>query len=296
MNGLRIPVCFIALLTLAAPVSATATSEIDSREIKILLDPGAFEDSGAFFEESLDMLRSLAAERGVRLREPGGEAKIKTREIRYFDTEDFALRSNGWVLRQRLKTRGERKADYAELAFKFSSSLRGIASEASVSAQGSYDADEEFEEDIHPVAEDGPWRTRFARRCKVDNLPVFESPRVGEVAEIFPGIAATGLSPDTRLATVGGPLTETRIQPGYLDFGDGVTGDLDLTWLTDASGEVLAAEISYDYPFLSNTRSVQSIWASLQFLPAMHQALGEKWQPGSGKTSIVYERAGYQNP
>ncbi len=296
MNGLRNLVLFIALMVLSASVSATATSEIDSREIKILLQPEAFEDSDAFFAESIDMLRELASERGVRLREPGGEAKVKTREIRYFDTDDFALRSRGWVLRQRVKTRGERRADYAELAFKFSSSLRGVASDASVSAAPSYDADEEFEEDVHPVDEDGPWRTRFARRCKVDNLPIFESPSVGELSAIYPGLAKTGLPPETRLETVGGPVLETRVQPGYLDFGDGVTGDLDLTWLTDESGEVLAAEISYDYPFLSSTRSVQSIWASLQFLPAMRVAIGEKWQPGSGKTAIVYERAGYQKP
>ncbi len=286
----------IVLLSNCLPLLAQAPAGVNSREIKILLRTDAFEGPEAFFESSLETLRALASERKVKLREPGGEPKVKTREIRYFDTPDFALRSQGWLLRQRVKVRGERKAETAELALKFKSSIRGKVAAASVSAADSYASDEEFEEDIIPVAEDGPWQSRYARRCKVKGLPVFESPLLAQLLEIFPSLSEATLPANAKLETIGGPILERRIQPGYLDFGNGVMADLEVTWFEDAEGHALAAEISYDYEIGGNKSSVPSLWASLQFLPALHLALGDTWQPGLGKTSLVYERAGFKKP
>lgn len=286
----------IVLLTNCLPILAEAPVGVDSREIKILLRTEAFEGPEDFFESSLATLRVLAAERKVALREPGGEPKVKTRELRYFDTRDFALRSQGWLLRQRVKVRGDRIADTSELAFKFSSSIRGKTAAASVSAADSYQSDEEFEEDIIPVAENGPWQSRYARRCKVKGLPVFERPSLSELLEIYPSLAEVGLPAETKFETVGGPILERRIQPGYLDFGNGVLADLEITWFEDADGQALAAEFSYDYEIGGSKSSVPSLWASLQFLPALHLALGDTWQPGLGKTALVYEQAGFQKP
>ncbi len=286
----------IVILANCLPILAEAPVGVNSREIKILLRTDAFEGPEDFFESSLGILRALASERKVTLREPGGEQKVKTREIRYFDTPDFALRSQGWLLRQRVKVRKERMADTAELAFKFNSSIRGKTAEASVSAADSYASDEEFEEDIIPVAEDGPWQSRYARRCKVKGLPVFDRPSLAQLLEIYPSLSQAGLPEETEFETVGGPILERRIQPGYLDFGNGVMADLDLTWFEDAEGRALAAEISYDYEIGGSKSSVPSLWASLQFLPALHLALGDSWQPGLGKTSLVFEKAGYQKP
>jgi hypothetical protein len=284
------------LATLDIPqVSAEEPPDLDSREIKVLLRPDAFEDADDFFEKSLNLIRNLAAEKKVRFHEPV-EAKVKTREIRYFDTEDFALRAKGWTLRQRLKTRGERRADHAELAIKFRSSDRGAVMNADISVDPKYTSKDEFEEDIHPVEVDGPWRSSYARRSKIENLPVFESPSIADVASIFPSLAEHGLDSELQLVSVGGPFIEKRMQPGYLDFGGAVLADVEITWLENAAGEAIVGEISYDYSFTEKKSSVASIWASLQFLPSLRLALGEAWQPGSGKTSFIFERAGYQNP
>ena len=75
----------IVLLSNCLPLLAQAPAGVNSREIKILLRTDAFEGPEAFFESSLETLRALASERKVKLREPGGEPKVKTREIRYFD-------------------------------------------------------------------------------------------------------------------------------------------------------------------------------------------------------------------
>ena len=286
----------IVLLANCLPLLAEAPVGVNSREIKILLRTDAFDGPEDFFESGLETLRALARERKVTLREPGGEHTVKTREIRYFDTSDFALRSQGWLLRQRVKVRKDRKADTAELAFKFNTSIRGKAAEASVSAAESYASDEEFEEDIIPVAEEGPWQSRYARRCKVKGLPVFDRPTLSQLLEIYPSLSEAELREETEFETVGGPILERRIQPGYLDFGNGIMADLDLTWFEDAEGVALAAEISYDYEIGGSKSSVPSLWASLQFLPALHLALGDSWQPGLGKTSLIYERAGFQKP
>jgi len=287
----------VALLAIGpvAPARAAKLAKIDSREVKILLRAEAFDSSATFFLKSLELLRALSSAQSIDFHETSA-ATMKTREIRYFDTEDFALRRKGWILRQRVKTRGSRRADHAELALKFRSSIRETVVEAGVEADSRYVSKTAFEEDIHPVEEKGPWRSTYARRCKIKDLPIWEAPTISDVGGIFPAIGRIGLDPSEGLEAVGGPLLEKRIDPGYLDFGNGVMADVEIAWLQEPSGKGVVGEISYKYPFLKNSGSVSSIWASLQFLPALRKSLGEAWQPGSGKTSFIFERAGYQKP
>ncbi|MFL5541801.1 MAG: hypothetical protein ACJ8J0_22635, partial [Longimicrobiaceae bacterium] len=175
-----------------------ANLPITSREYKLTLAAGRFEDRAAACDELLERVRTIVTTAGGSPFEQAelGDDGEKTRRTWFLDTPAKAFRAAGFFLR----VRGEKKDDFT-LTLKRRDPDRYLSAAADV-ACGIPGAklDPKFEEDVLPT-----FVSKFSRSNSAKKLAEEPSPKtVGDAAALFPILGTLGLAPDEPVKIGGG--------------------------------------------------------------------------------------------
>ncbi|POF28640.1 CYTH domain-containing protein [Roseibium marinum] len=165
---------------------------ITSREYKLILNSGRFQDRNAGSEAFQDLIDFLAGQLGGEIKR---QQKEEMRRTTYLDTQDFELRRAGYALR----LRHEKDDDDYKLTLKFRSPDLILAEDASVETTDDRRAEMKFEEDLMP-----PFRSVFSRSSAIRFKKEPELSTVHDATGIFPALKRLGLAEKTKLLTVNG--------------------------------------------------------------------------------------------
>ena len=229
---------------------------ITSREYKVMLNTDRFKNRTKGSGEFMALVAAL-------IEEQGGEASVefekKKRQVWYLDTPAFALRQNGFVLRQRQEMEAEKKF---KLTLKYRHSDRYLAANAKVSVSAeAEDKHMEDEGDIETKFEEDIIRSSVSKFSHSTSIRTVDLPELASLADamaIFPGLEAVPNPDNTPLVKVNGfAAHEIKLESGKIDFGEKpkVKPCLSFWYLSDEqNGYPLVAEFSFDYEVLDDER------------------------------------------
>lgn len=236
-------------------VEPAAEYFLNSSEYKLLLSPELFGDKEAGFQQYWDIITEVASELGIPVIVNENPLKMKHKEVSFFDTENLDLRKNGFLLRQKLKYKGEEKQSSYEYAVKYRHIDPVTALNMDLSLAEGYASKYgqiELESDIvYYSSANGGLHTSYTVSNSI-KLEVGPNMNVGTFSAIYPALTTLGLPEDTQLVLASGVAAdEWMVVPGKLDFGDGLYGRMDMTvWLlTTPEGIISVPEFSFDHPF-----------------------------------------------
>lgn len=221
---------------------------ICSREYKLMLRAAKFAgDEGKLTASAGALWRDLAAIIVPSAVAVSGTDDIerKRRQVRFFDTRDKWLRSNDYVVRERVDLENNER----ELTLKFRHPDRFISQDRDMTPAEGLDADLKFEEDIKP-----PFQAlySFSSTVLVKQDTVLDT--MEDVNKLYPGLAgAVEEFPKAEpLSVVGGFTAYERVIKGtsfQIRKNPEVCAECSLTlWYEGADGDTpVVAEFSFKY-------------------------------------------------
>lgn len=278
----------LLLLCLFAPPSAASAPAVESREYKFALKAAAFADPMKGMEKAWGVLRAVAAECGLKVKEEPFEPE-EERFVAFLDTKDAAVRGRGHILRiRRMKEFGTKALPgrKGEITLKFRSADPKLAAAAAVAPAPGIEGEVSFEEDV--VFGPAGSRSIFSKSARhtTDDLPPCT---VAGFSALFPGFAKLGLPAGTPLGRVRGvAVRELRVKPGRIDFG-GAKGKITLSvWLDAPTGKPLIGEASFSMAAGQDVDALAAARAAERFCAAVAKRFGPALETGATKTGIVY--------
>ena len=184
-------------------IESTPQDQIQYREYKIILQAQHFTSAQAFVD-FWSIVRETAKKFDVKVKEAENAFESNVREVLFYDTEDFALYKNHFILRLRTHYKGGWPQGIPELTFKFRHPDFKTAAAVDVrpAASGGI-ARIKFKEELLPLRETlGGTRSIFSHNC------VLAKPREGlevavkNLAGAFPAIHQVGADHESPLKLV----------------------------------------------------------------------------------------------
>ena len=238
-----------------------ASSEITSREYKLLLSTTRFRDRDSVADEWLALVqraigraggtilsqRELEVEKAEAKGEtpdewPEGQPEAwieKKRKTSFLDTRDDSFRNQGWILRLRRKS----KRTDVTVKFRCPDRLLSALQDASSPRGG----EQKFEEDVVPPFGSQYSRSNTLEDQKDDALPA----TVEQAAALFPALGGLGIIAQTPLETVGGlVVNEVARRVGGFRFDGGPILEMSHTfWYVGGTGNhyPMVAEFSFEF-------------------------------------------------
>ena len=260
------------------------------RKFKLPLDHSRLSDPKTL-AELRTALRQAAITTGVALSEPAWRAYTRNRSVIFYDTDEFDLYRNSFILRKRTPLSRDHSARQ-EIVFKFRHPDRLVA--LSVDPRPALEIPHilRFKEQVLPSpSNERGMRSIFWHGCKILEQCNLQDLPYGRLAALFPALRQLRIHPDARLKSVNGvTVDESLSEIGKLEFAEQVTARALLSrWSLRPGQKALAAELSfqikYDLRKISSTgirSQSESLYLELQ------SRLAEWTKPGGTKVREVY--------
>jgi hypothetical protein len=265
---------------------------ITSREYKMMLNAAKFagdeaklnEAAGALWRDLVSVIvPSAVAVSGT------DDIERKRRSVQFFDTEDNWLRSQDYVVRQRVGL----EQDEREVTLKFRHPDRFISQGRDMRPAEKFSPDLKFEEDIKPG-----FQSLYSFSSTIVLKPDAALGTLEDVCGLFPGLAdAVDEVPNSApLRAVGGFTVYERVVKGttfQIRKDPEVFAECCLTlWYAEAQGEQpIVAEFSFKYEDEREDYTATMARRAYDAFTAMQDQLGDWLDPESmTKTAYVYAR------
>jgi hypothetical protein len=279
MNGLPSIISIVALVLLTASNVAGKGVKLDSREYKLMLDPGKFagtqsaETINKFWESQLQPVirRHLDADENEKPRFKKEFESGEARVVRFWDVDACSLDRNGYALRERVVIlNGQEDASTRELTLKLRSPDLFVAADTPFDG-ASHEAETKLEEDIVPVivglnpgsrdtavvVEPQSMRSMFSRSTKQPLAANANVIRLKDVFELYPGlkdnldkVSKDAPSPQAKLES-GKKIRELVFEGAKVDLGEDRDAKFAISlWYWDGQPKTrppVVAEISFKY-------------------------------------------------
>ncbi len=244
-----------------------------SREYKFLLDPAPFtEDKVGGFRKVWDRVKKIAINGGYKVEESEDPFKESISTKEYMDTEDFALRKLGYVLRVQQKfKKGKPSSSFKFTAKYISTNLyKVIASDLRV--KEGIKASSEIEENVSPKKESG-LKSYYETAWKVKSKKPIEN-TIGAWASLYPLIGEIGFSSDMRLS--GQKAYSFKATPGKVVFPDGTEVEIEIeVWARSMDGKPIVAECSYTMDVPDYYGMKEALSYGEDFLSLLKEKMGD---------------------
>lgn len=255
-------------------------AQLDSKEFKILLKPSKFENVKKGIEKLWHKVEEAADEAGVKVIK-AKSPEVRTQDIIFLDTEDHALKEQGFILRYR-DIHGSSQDDNLTLKFRDNDRNRVAASDVSASpehqAKAKFELDETFGENIGHI---------YSKSTKV-KVPDLPTPSVDAMAGYFPALAQLGLDPSTELVTPHEGLLEKRHLLGNIKVAGGESAPAYLTLWYDEDHNQTPAVAEFSFAHVAH-EAVSGIDQVSEDLMRNLRDDSPKWlSQGSTKTNFAY--------
>jgi hypothetical protein len=267
-------------------------------ECKLILKPEGF-TSAESCEDYAALVRRAGAKLGVGLFTGAVAGRTPDRrDVVFFDTPDFRLYNNAFILRGRTRyDRGFPQVD-PEIVLKFRHPDLQKAAEMDVrpNISGAYRI--KFKTEALPLRDRiGGYRTLFSHNTVIGHSQAQfgDSTSMAVVTRIFPVLQAVVGSPDDRVEFVNQAVIEEMLQQlGTLDFGKGVTGACNVAlWRSRAEGSPLVAEFAFQCKFKRSDQLHQKAMQRCRdFFVELQRIGSDRVWLGTTKTAVVYRLDG----
>jgi hypothetical protein len=268
----------------------TATDSFVYRKFKLPLDHSRLTDPKALAELRTAM-RQAAVTTGVALSEPAWRECTRQRSVIFYDTDEFDLYRNSFILRKRTPSSRDRSARQ-EIVFKFRHPDRLIALRVDPRPAAEIPHTLRFKEQVLPSSSnERGMRSIFWHGCKIFDQCNLQDLPYGRLAALFPALRQLRVHPDARLKSVNGvTVDESLSEIGKLEFAEQVTARALLSlWSLKPEQKELAAELSFQIKYDLRKISSERITSQSESLYLELQSKLAGWTiPGGTKVREVY--------
>ena len=224
-----------------------------------------------------------------------GDPPILQRDVMFYDTPDFDLYENHFILRRRTHFRDGWTRSHDELTFKFRhpdvERVRAVDVRPGIEAQ----ARVKFKREILPLPDRiGGSRYIYTRNCVMVLPPAERAVDVDTLVRLFPALRAVQTTP-THVDLVNQvTINETLTEFGVLDFGQGLAGTVNLAlWRDTGTSAAVVSELGFQVKF---ERLDEQMEARLRPIEGFFRSVQHHIAPwlllGTTKTNLVYRRQG----
>jgi hypothetical protein len=274
--------------------------DIQYLECKLILKPDEFTTPKAFHK--FGKLVALAAkERGIKYdTSKAAGTRPQIREVEFFDTKDFRLYNNAFILRRRVRYEDGFPLGPPEIVFKFRHPDPQTAADLDIrpNIPGKYRI--KFKAEALPLKDQyGGYRLLFSHNVQ---FPITEAPQADDtalptLASIFPPLKSmrTQGKKIDRVAMVNHTIVEEVLQDlGSLDFGKGVTANANVAlWRTRGEHKVLVGEFAFEVKFARGSDLHDKARQRVAKFFVHLQQICQAWiYLGATKTAMVYRLKG----
>jgi hypothetical protein len=272
--------------------------EIHYLECKIILKPDRFTSAHSFHDFG-KLVRHAAAELEIAYSTDfvAGQ-KPRIREVLFFDTPDFRLYNNAFILRRRIPYLDGFPTDPAEVVIKFRHPDKDAAAKIDVRPviQGGYRI--KFKEELLPPHDTvGGMRSLYSHNCVFSLSRQHDERRLQmtTVVHAIPALAPLMKNEAEAIELVNHTaVEEVLLDLGELHFGHGVSALANVAlWRARADHAPLVGEFAYQCKFeRRNELHGKSRKQCEQFFLKLQQVAGDWLSLGTTKTGIVYQLNG----
>ncbi len=263
-------------------------------ECKLILTPHRF-TSVAAFQEFGAFMGGVAKTSGVGVASAPGMGSTPTlREVMFFDTPDFRLYNNAFILRRRTRYEHGFAIGDPEIVFKFRHADLCKAAEVDVRPRIAGNYRVKFKAEMLPLRDRlGGYRMLFSHNTQfgLSQVRLEDSNPITLVAEIFPPLDRLADAPDAKVELVNHMVVEELLLDlGVLEFGKGVTAECNVAlWRSRAEHTPLVGEFAFQCKFKRCDELHDKAMHRCRELFINLQTAGREWVlPGTTKTGVVY--------
>ncbi len=273
-------------------IENTPHDDIHYREFKIILQPRHF-TSPESFESFWKIVRHTARKCGVKAEEASDGFDNQVREVLFFDTQEFDLYRNHFIVRLRTFYKHGWPHGIPELTVKFRHPDFATAAAVDVRpfTPGGM-ARIKFKEELLPLRESlGGIRSIYSHNC-VLAMPREEiNMAVGDLTRSFPAIESAKANSSSEVSLVNDfAVEEVQANIGVLDFGHGLTGKTTIAVWRDRKHErPLCGEFAFQCKFdKKESLPKESTERAEEFYRTLQMEAYEWVSLGTTKTAMIY--------
>jgi hypothetical protein len=268
-------------------------------EAKLILKPDRF-TSLQRLRDFGQIVRRTAKQIGIGFIESKKvELRPQIREIIFFDTPNFDLYTNAFILRRRTSYVDGFPEGDPEIVFKFRHPDKQEAAALDVRPRirGKYRI--KFKAEALPLKEEAAhgYRILYSHTCRfgLSQMHQTEKTSMATLHRIFPALERLNLSDVEEVKPVNEGIVEEVLLPlGRLDFGNGALGKCDIAlWRTRGEHVSLVGEFAFQFKFdrKEHVAAKQKNLAAQFYIPLQREVL-ECLALGVTKTAMVYRLKG----
>ena len=276
----------------------TPLDTITYLEAKLILKPDRF-TSVQSFRDFGKIVQRTAKRVGVGyLPDPRADQRPDVREIIFFDTPDFRLYNNAFILRRRVTYVDGFPVGDPEIVFKFRHPEEHAATAMDVRPKiaGKYRI--KFKAEALPLKDQvGGYRILYSHNCQFGLSQMHDTDKMAmaTITRVLPALATLKHSAGERISLVNEGIVEEVLLPlGQLDFGKGQVAKCDVAlWRTRGEHKPLVGEFAFQVKFPSRESVAEKPKKlAAQFYVTLQQDVKEWLALGVTKTGMVYRLKG----
>jgi hypothetical protein len=267
-------------------------------ESKLILKGDRFTSVDSF-DEFARLVKRTANQTGIDFsRKAFKDATPRIREVLFFDTHDFRLYNNAFILRQRTDYVDGFAVGDPEIVFKFRHPDLQKAAELDVRPHIAGDYRIKFKTEALPLkGEVGGVRTLYSHNAQFPLSHVHAADRdaMSTLTRLLPPLRAIETSGKEKVKLVNHTaIEEVLLDLGMLDFGKGVTAKANVAvWRTRGNQHQLVGEFAYECKFERlDERHAVAMKRAEQFLVLLQETASDFLALGTTKTGTVYRLKG----
>jgi hypothetical protein len=267
-------------------------------ESKLILKGNRF-TSVECFDEFARLVKRAAKDADIDFsRKAFREAKPRIREVLFFDTPDFRLYNNAFILRKRTDYVDGFAAGDPEIVFKFRHPDLQKAADMDVRPQIAGDHRIKFKAEALPLkGQIGGVRTLYSHNAQfpLSHVHAADRDELSTLIHLLPPLRAIKSKPNEKVALVNHTaVEEVLLDVGMFDFGKGIQAKANVAvWRTRGDEKQLVGEFAYQCKFeREDERHAVAMKRAEQFFISLQQTAGDWLSLGTTKTGTVYRLKG----
>jgi len=278
----------------------TPFDRVQYLEAKLILRPDRF-TSVQSFRDFGKIVQRVAKRLGVGFVEDAKTGlRPEIREITFFDTPDFALYNNAFILRRRITYVDGFAVGDPEIVCKFRHPEEAVATAVDMrpNIQGKYQI--KFKSEVLPLKDEvGGFRRLFSHNCQFGLSQTYDGDKtsMATLNRVFPWLSTLHRASDERVKLVNGGIVEEVLLPlGKLDFGKTAIGKCDVSlWRTRGEHKPLIGEFAFQVKF-DRRENISGPTRALgaQFYVSLQREVKDWLALGVTKTGVVYRLNGIE--
>jgi hypothetical protein len=264
---------------------------IHYREYKILLRPERFIRPERL-EEYWSIVHDIAKKFDVKVTTNKDAFTRMIREVLFYDTPEFDLYKNAFILRKRtFYTNGWPEVDH-ELTVKYRHKDMEKAAAIDIHPRLEGASDIKFKDEVLPLKDEiGGMRSLYSHNCVLTTPKIVLDQGLEDISSVFPAMESIDVSPKTKIELVNSvAVEEVQVDPGHFDFGHGYEAKATIAiWRNRASETSLVGEFAFQAKFkrLDDIHH-KARERSEEFFRAVQTHAPEWVQLGTTKTAMIY--------